>query len=96
MKYQDIELVNNKKAGSFELTIEGKRSFINYNQMKDTYYLLHTEVPESQQGKGVAEAIVEKTLSYLEDHQLKMVPSCSYIQVFLKRHPEWNKLVDKE
>ncbi len=93
MKYQEIQLVNNKDEHSFELTVDGERSFIDYHKKGDTYDLLHTEVPESQQGKGVAEAIVEKTLHYLEDHHFKMIPSCSYIHVFLKRHPEWNKLL---
>ncbi|WP_069658538.1 GNAT family N-acetyltransferase [Arcticibacter eurypsychrophilus] len=96
MKYQDIELVNNKKEHSFELTVDGKRSFIDYNHIKETYNLLHTEVPESQHGQGIAEAIVEKTLQYLEENHFKMVPSCSYIQVFLKRHPKWNKLVAQD
>ena len=96
MKYQDIELIDNKKAHSFELTIDEQRSFIDYEQVNNTYYLLHTEVPQPQQGMGVAEAIVEKTLNYLDEHNYKMVPSCSYIQVFLKRHPEWKKLVDEE
>jgi predicted GNAT family acetyltransferase len=56
-------------------------------------WLIHTEVAPELKGKGVGESIVEKTLTYLEQHNLKMVPLCVYIGMYLKRHPEWNRLL---
>lgn len=93
MKYPDIPLVNNTAAHNFELTIDGVVSFIDYKQKGDKIYLIHTEVPEELEGKGIAAALVEKTFEYLEQHNLKMIPLCTYIVAFLKRHPEWNRLL---
>lgn len=93
MRYEEIELINNVERHNFELFIEGKRSFIDYKMKGNKVYLLHTEVPKEMNGKGVAAALVEKTLHYLESNQLQLVPYCVYVKAFLKRHPEWNRLL---
>jgi predicted GNAT family acetyltransferase len=93
MNLADIELINNEAVHNFELFVNGHRAFIDYKTKDNKIYLIHTEVPAELKGMGVAEALVEKTFNYIEQHQLKMVPLCSYIQIFLKRHPEWNRLV---
>jgi len=93
--YEDIQLVNNADIHNFELLINGHRAFIDYKQKGNKMYLIHAEVPEALAGKGVAPAMVEKTFSYLEEHHLKLVPLCVYVQQFLKRFPEWERLLDK-
>jgi predicted GNAT family acetyltransferase len=93
MNFADIELINNEAIHNFELFVNGHRAFIDYKTKDNKIYLIHTEVPAELKGMGVAEALVEKTFNYIEQHQLKMVPLCNYIQIFLKRHPEWNRLV---
>jgi predicted GNAT family acetyltransferase len=93
MQYQDIPLINNEAIHNFELIVDGYRSFIDYKQKGNKVFLIHTEVAPELKGKGVAEAIVEKTFRYLEERQLKMVPLCVYVGIYLKRHPEWNRLI---
>lgn len=93
MNYQDLTLNNNEAIHNFELFVEGHRAFIDYKQKDNKVFLIHTEVPADLKGKGVAEAIVEKTFNYLEQHHLQMVPLCTYVGVYLKRHPEWNRLL---
>ena len=92
MKYEDIPLINNEGIHHFELTVDGTSSYIDYKLRGDVVYLIHTEVPEEMEGQGIAAALVEKAFAYLEQHNLKMVPLCAYIQAYLKRHPEWMKL----
>ncbi|QXV64811.1 N-acetyltransferase [Mucilaginibacter sp. 21P] len=93
MKFDDIELVDNEAIHNFELTIDGQRSFIDYQVRGEKIYLIHTEVPEALQGQGVAEALVEKALIHIENKGQKVVPLCAYVQIFLKKHPEWNRIV---
>ncbi len=93
MNYEDIPLLFNEETLSFEMMVEGYRCFIDTKKRGDIIYLIHTEVPEEMKGKGVAAALVEKTFRYLEEHNLKIIPACSYVRLFLERHSEWNKLL---
>jgi uncharacterized protein len=93
MNFEDIPLVNNEAIHNFELVVNGYRAFIDYALKGNKMYLIHTEVPIELKGMGVAEAIVTKTLHYIEDHKMVLVPLCVYVQAFLKRHPEWNRLL---
>lgn len=93
MKYQEVELVDNKKLHNFEFVVEGYRSFIDYVIKYELVYLIHTEVAPELEGKGVASAMVTKTLAYLEAQGRQIVPRCSYVLTYLERHPEWKKLV---
>ena len=91
--YDDIPLINNEAIHNFELFVEGHRAFIDYQQKGDKFFLIHTEVPIDLEGHGVAPALVEKAFKYLEANNFKIVPYCPFIKVFLKRHPEWERLV---
>ncbi len=93
MKYSEIPLINNEAIHNFELIVDGARSFIDYKLKGDKIYLIHTEVPIELEGHGVAAALVEKVFNYIEEHHLKLVPLCAYVAAYLKRHPEWNRLV---
>lgn len=91
--YDDIELNNNTATHNFEIFVEEYRAFIDYKVRDGNYLLVHTEVPPDLEGHGVAGALVEKTFKYLEANDFKMLPYCAYIQAYLKRHPEWERLI---
>jgi uncharacterized protein len=91
--YEEIPLIDNEAGHQFELSVDGHLAFLAYLKRDHKVYLVHTEVPVALEGKGVAAALVEKTLKYLEDQGEKIVVTCSYVQHFLKRHPEWERLV---
>ena len=93
MAYENIPLHINEEKHRFEMNINGEYAIINYRHSGNLINLIHTEVAEPLEGKGVASALVKKTLQYIEAHQLKMIPSCTYVQHYLHRHPEWNRLV---
>ncbi len=81
----DINTVLNR----FELKLSGGIAFVEFEQRGNTYFLLHTEVPESMTGKGVASILVQKVMNYLLKSEAKMKQFCPYIKAWLKRHPEY-------
>ena len=91
---QNLEIVKNEVTQRFELTVDGYTAFIDYKQDNNIIKLIHTEVPEELGGRGVAAALVEKTLVYLEKHKLTLFPYCPYVYAYIQKHPEWKKIVD--
>jgi len=96
MAKEELEIIDNKADAALELWVENKRSFIAYELEGDIIYLLHTEVPMEQNGRGIAAQLVQKAFLYIEAKNLKVVPACSYVRAFLKRHPDWARIVAKE
>ena len=93
MNYDEIELINNEAIHSFELFVDEQRAFIDYKTKDNKIYLIHTEVPKELQGDGLAEALVEKAFKLIEAQKLTLIPLCSYVQAFLRKHPEWDRLL---
>ena len=94
-EFLNIPLVKNEKEHRFEIEVEGIIAFIDYKETHSQIALVHTEVPEIIGGKGVAAALVEKTLNYLEEHHNSLLPFCPYVFTYIKKHPEWKRIVDK-
>ncbi|QHS57437.1 N-acetyltransferase [Mucilaginibacter sp. 14171R-50] len=93
MNYADNDIIDNEAIHNFEFFVDGHRSFIDYKTRDNRIYLIHTEVPEELEGRGIAGVMVEKVLTYIEQRDMKLVPLCAYVKAFLKRHPEWNRLL---
>jgi predicted GNAT family acetyltransferase len=79
----------------FVLEMNGGTALIQYRKLDEhgTLDLHHTYTPPALRGSGVASRITEHVLRYAREHGLKVVPSCPFVAVFIKRHPEYRDLV---
>ena len=50
--------------------------------------LYSTYVPGTDRGKGIAARLVEAAVSYARSENLRIVPTCWYVAVWMQRHPE--------
>ncbi|WP_317046723.1 GNAT family N-acetyltransferase [Spirosoma pollinicola] len=90
----ETNIKNNTHRHQFELDTDGKLSIVVYQKVDDeTLALTHTEVDPSLEGHGVGSKLVEGVLQYIEQHDLKIVPLCPFVSVYLKRHPDWQRVV---
>jgi predicted GNAT family acetyltransferase len=92
-EYRDLPLKYNEQQERFELEVDGTTAYIEYRKGGNTMALTHTEVPAALEGKGVGTAIVEKSLSYLEENNYRLVPLCPFVLAYVERHPEWKRLM---
>ena len=93
-EYKQLELVQNKEKHRIEFQVNDKLSIIEYIYSPTSIYLTHTEVAPEIEGKGVASAIIEKTLGFIESENLKLVPLCPLVAAYIKKHPEWERVLD--
>lgn len=54
----------------------------------DQAIFTHTEVPPADEGQGVASTLVRAALEDTRRRGLKIVPACSFVVAFVRRHPE--------
>ncbi|MBA3899600.1 MAG: N-acetyltransferase [Bacteroidetes bacterium] len=89
----ESELINNEDASQFELFQGESVCFLEYLKIDDTYYLNHTKVPAGLQGEGLGSELMCNVLQYIEGQGAKFFPSCTFAKAFIKRHPEWKKIM---
>lgn len=55
--------------------------------------IFHTEVPMAFEGRGIAAALVRAAIEYARENGLKVLPACSYVRAYMRRHPEAQSLL---
>ena len=74
-------------AQRFTTRVNGQLCECCYQLSGSTMLLTHTGVPVALEGRGIAAALVQAALDHARAEGLKVRPQCSYVQVYLRRHP---------
>lgn len=93
-EFENIELIDNTAENRFELPFNGHIAFITYEQEGEVLALTHTIAPDELKGTGTAQALAEKVFAKVEASGKKIHPYCPYIFAYIRKHPEWKRLVD--
>jgi len=88
-----MEVINNKEAGHFEVTVDGKVAYEQYMQSGDTITFIHSYTPPELRGKGIAGELAKFSLEYAKANNLKVIVKCPYITGYLEKHPEYKTLL---
>ncbi|WP_043628799.1 GNAT family N-acetyltransferase [Nonomuraea candida] len=90
-----IEVVDNTTESRFEILVDGKvAGFADYRLLPTKIVLTHTEVAPAYEGQGLAGRLVGHALQASADTGLRVVPVCPYVAKYIKRHPEFESLLD--
>lgn len=92
---ENIPLVKNEEKKRFEIELNNHFAFIDYKETSQQIALIHTEAEPQLAGTGAAAAVVEKTLIHIEESGKKLLPFCPYVFAFIKKNPEWKRIVDQ-
>lgn len=67
---------------------------IRYATEPGLVFLIHTEVVESIEGRGLGAVLVKGALDDLRARGLRVVPVCPFVAAYVRRHPEYTDLVE--
>ena len=88
-------LKDNEARSRYEFDLGGHTAYIDYEKDNGTIVLTHTFVPEAYEGRGVGAQLVAAALADIRRQRLKVVPQCSFVAVYINRHPEWSDMVSE-
>jgi len=54
----------------------------------DLFDFQHTYVSDRDRGRGVAAALVEAGVDWVETQGARIIPSCWYVETWFRRHPD--------
>jgi predicted GNAT family acetyltransferase len=90
---EGLEVSHNEAEKRFEIWIDGYLSQLDYRLQGNTIVFYYTGVPALLEGQGIAGRLTQTALDYAEEKSLNVVPLCSYVAAYIRRHPQHNKLV---
>jgi predicted GNAT family acetyltransferase len=78
----------------FEVTVDGEPAgFLVYRSRKGLLALIHTEVEDRFEGRGLGGRLARFALDQARAQGLAVLPFCPFVNAWMKRHPEYVDLV---
>lgn len=91
-----LEITNNEAENRFEVLIAGVLSKLDYIQDKDTLVITHVGVHPEFRGQGIAGKLTQVGLEYAKTNSLRVIPMCSYVVAYIRRHPQYLDLTKQQ
>lgn len=88
-----IQVRHNAEARRFEATVDKLLCRCDYRMHGQTMMLVHTEVPPQMEGRGIASLLVRAAFDHAQQNALDVLPVCSYVSAWARRHPEFEALL---
>jgi predicted GNAT family acetyltransferase len=94
----ESNITNNKDRNRFEISVDEHTAFIDYiyNPGKKVFFLTHTEVPTSLEGRGIGTSLITQTFEIIKDMGAEVAPICPFVIAYLKRNPQWRELLAED
>ena len=84
----DLEVEHREKQHEFVADTPSGPAYVSYSRPDDaTIEIRHTVVPDDEEGRGLASALVRAAIEYARRQRLRVVPTCSFARGWFERHP---------
>ena len=81
---------HNEARTRYEFDTEHGLAIVVYQQQGDRLIFTHSEVPPADEGRGIGSRLVRAALDDARHRGFKIVPACSFVADFVRRHPEYD------
>lgn len=90
---KNFEVKHNPAEMRFEIQEGDLLAELLYQLDGDLIVFHHTFVPPALEGQGIASQLAKAGLDYAKTNMLRVVPACSFVDAYIRRHPEYQPLV---
>ena len=93
-----IDVFNDKDQERYVVAVDGDEAgFAAYHfRGGSIYFFYHTEIGDAFAGQGLGSQLARGALDDVRDQGSMVVPLCPFIAGWLKKHPEYDDLIDHE
>ncbi|RME90258.1 MAG: N-acetyltransferase [Anaerolineae bacterium] len=86
------EVIHLPEEGRFEIRIGEHVAELLYYVKEGNIVFTHTGVPRPLEGQGIGSRLVRAGLEYARQEGYRVVPLCSFVDAYIRRHPEYQDL----
>ncbi|PJK08230.1 GNAT family N-acetyltransferase [Lysobacteraceae bacterium NML120232] len=86
------DIVHDPALGRFFLRQDGYQAELDYRREGGQMAIVRTHVPSQIGGRGLAGKLAEAALQWARAEGLQVNPLCSYVDSWMRRHPEYAQL----
>lgn len=92
---ENLEVIHNEAENRFETWVDSQLSKLDYSIHGSTILMLHVGVYPDHRGQGIAGKITKVGIEYAKEKNLRVIPMCSYVAAYIRRHPEYAELTNQ-
>jgi uncharacterized protein len=92
----DVDVQHEPARRRFVANVGARESQLVYLRLdQDVVDFRSTYVDPSVRGQGVGEKLVREALEWARHEGLKIIPSCWFVDTVVRRHPEYEALLER-
>jgi predicted GNAT family acetyltransferase len=87
------KVIHEKENERFVIYLDGNEVYVEYTMEDREINLYHTYTHPALRGKGLAAQVVRAAFEFAKENNLKVIPTCSYVQAFVRKNEQYKVLV---
>lgn len=92
-----VEVHDDPENHRYVIVVDGHQvGFAEYHMRGGRHFFVHTEIDDEYTGRGLGTRLVRDALDDVRSIGGVVVPLCPLVAAYIKRHPEYEELVDHE
>ena len=94
MSAAKIAVDDNAERERYEIRVDGKLAgFLRYRLRPELIELIHTEVNDEFEGRGLGSQLISFALEDARERGLAVLPICPFVNDYVQRHRQYVELV---
>ena len=89
------KVIHEKENERFVIYVEGNEVYVEYTMRNNSIDLHHTYTHPALRGKGLAALVVKAAFEFAKENNLKVIPTCSYVQAFVSKNNKYRELISQ-